>query len=323
MIVLLGIGVAILVAAFFALAELTIIATGRLRLRQWVIETMRGTSWPGSDIFDRPYRLLSPILLGHTLAVTVAAMSAAAALSEPGGRSVLVLAALVVAFLVPLLYVCAEVMPRAVVGARAHELFALIGWVVRACAWIFRPILLLADRLTLLVLRGFGFHGESAGVFSRRSLEGLLIDSERVGIVERAEREIIAGVFEFGRKAVREVMTPADRIVSAPFGSRTREIAALVRDTGYSRIPLAGSESGRIEGMVHVFDLFKSPPDQRPRARPVVTASPGEFCDELLVEMKRRRCHLAIVEEEDMTVGMVTLEDLVEELVGDIRDEHD
>jgi CBS domain containing-hemolysin-like protein len=75
--------------------------------------------------------------------------------------------------------------------------------------------------------------------------------------------------------------------------------------------------------MVHVFDLFRLSGDDRPRPRPVVLAPRGTPCDDLLLEMKRRRCHLAIVVRSGRAVGMVTMEDLVEELVGEIRDEHD
>jgi putative hemolysin len=321
-IALIGLGLAIFVAAFFSLAEMTIIATGRLRLRHWVLETMRGSSWMAADTFDRPYRLLTPILVGHTLAVCGAAALAAGALDAPGRRPFL-LAALTAAVLVPPLYLLGEIVPRVVAGARAHQLFPAIAWVLRACAWVFRPILALADGLTGLLLRPLGFWTERPAALSRRSLEGLLIESERVGIVEPAEREIIAGVFDFGRTPVRNVMTPADRIVSVPSGSRVSEIIALIRETGYSRIPLAGSEPGQIAGMVHVFDLFKSPPEDLPHPRPVVYTSPEKPCDELLLEMKRSRCHLAIVVEGGQTTGMVTLEDLVEELVGEIRDEHD
>lgn len=322
MIALIGLSLAILMAAFFSLAEMTIMATGRLRLRHWVLETMRGSSWMAADTFDRPYRLLTPILVGHTLAVSAAAAFGADAIDGPG-RAPLVLAALTAVVVVPPLYLLGEIAPRVVAGAQAQQLFPAIARVLRACAWIFRPILALADGLTGLVLRPLGFWTERPAVLSRRSLEGLLKESERVGIVEPAEREIIAGVFDFGRTPVREVMTPAHKIVSAPPGSRVSEITELIRETGYSRIPLAGGEPGQIVGMVHVFDLFKSPAEDLPHPRPIVTTPPGKPCDELLIEMKRSRCHLAIVVEGDRTVGMVTLEDLVEELVGEIRDEHD
>lgn len=157
----------------------------------------------------------------------------------------------------------------------------------------------------------------------QRGLELMLVESEREGLVESGEREIISGVFEFGRTRVDDVMTPANRVVDAGWDATIGEIAALVRRTGFSRIPIRGPDSVSVLGMVHVFDLFGGAPDQRPAVRPVVHTNPSTRCDNLLLEMKRRRCHLAVVSDDAEVVGMVTLEDLVEELVGDIRDEHD
>ena len=155
------------------------------------------------------------------------------------------------------------------------------------------------------------------------SLSKAGLPGERVGVVEPAEREIIAGVFEFGRTHVGAVMTPVERIVGAPAGARANEISAIIRRTGYSRIPIWSRPADRVVGMVHVFDLFKMEPDQHPIPRGVVRARPETPCDEVMIEMKRRRRHLAVVENDEGVAGMVTMEDLVEELVGEIRDEHD
>ncbi|HUP00127.1 MAG TPA: CNNM domain-containing protein [Gemmatimonadota bacterium] len=323
MIRLAGIGVAVVVAAFFALAELTMISAGRWRLRHWVVETMRSPAWLAEEPLERPYRLLSPIRFGYVLAVTVAAVLTPSALAAGDPRSPLALAAWTVVILVPALYLGVEILPRATAAARADRLFPAIAWVLRACAWLFRPILASAEWLTGKLLQAVGEGVERSGRLSRRKLEGLLAESERVGIVEPGEREIITGVFDFGRTPVREVMQPAGAIVSAPIHSTAGELTALMRQTGYSRIPLRGAAPDRIVGMVHVFDVFKVPADHRPPAHPVVTTAPERPCDELLLEMKQRRCHLAIVVEGRRTLGMVTLEDLVEELVGEIRDEHD
>ena len=329
-----AIGVAIVLAAFFALAERTMVAAGRWRLRNWVVRTMRGTPWLSDEPVDRPYRLLRPVRLGHVLAVTSAAVLTAGLLATAGagastsgpaaaGRSALWLGAWTVFLLGPALYLVAEIVPRAAAAARGHELFPPISWAVRGCGWLFRPLLALSDRVTAALLGAAGIAVDRSRGFSRRRLEGLLAEGERAGIVEPGEREIIAGVFEFGRTPVRNVMKPAASIVSVPIRSTAGEISALVGRTGYSRIPLEGGAPGRIVGMVHVFDLFKVPADHRPPARPVVSTGPERPCDELLLEMKRRRSHLAVVVEGRRTLGIVTLEDLVEELVGEIRDEHD
>jgi CBS domain containing-hemolysin-like protein len=319
-----GIVAAILVAGFFTLAELALVSVGRLRLRHWVRETIRG-GWIAEDTLDHPYRLLSPILVGHTLAVTAAAVLAAEALSggpaaDPGALGLAARACLVV---LPPLYVFGEILPRAVARARGPRLFRAVSLILLACGWLFRPFTAAADRASRLLIGLFGFRLERGGAFTRRTLETLLLESERVGVVEPAEREIIAGVFEFGRTPVENVMKPQHRMIVAPALARAGEITEIIRRTGYSRVPLYRGTPERIVGMVHVFDLLRLPAGERPRPRPVVFTQPSTQCDELLLEMKRRRCHLAIVVRSGRAVGMVTMEDLVEELVGEIRDEHD
>lgn len=319
------VAVALLAAAFFALAELTIVSVGRLRLRHWVRESLGDRDWIDPEAVERPYRLLSPILVGFAFAVTAAAVVVGAE-RAPASRALadgLRAAAWTTAVLLPPFYVLAEVLPRAVARSHGHQLFPVVSVVLRACGWVFRPVIAAADLCVRAARRAVGAPAEGPTAFGRRSLEVLLVESERVGIVEPAEREIIAGVFEFGRTPARAVMTPAERMASAPAGATASEISGLVRETGFSRIPVYRESPDRIVGFVHVFDLFRLGPDETPRPRRIVKTTPETPCDDLLFEMKRRRCHLSVVVEDGRSIGMVTMEDLVEELVGEIRDEHD
>lgn len=316
------IAAAVLAAAFFALAELAIVSVGRLRLRQWVRDAIESGDPDAGDAIERPYRLQSPILVGHALALVAAATLVAGALAG-SDRAPLATAALATLALGPPLYLLGEIVPRAMARARGPQLLPAVMVVLRVCAIVFRPLTLAADRLTAWVLEWTGAPRVESVETRRRGLERLLSDSERVGVVESGEREIIAGVFEFGRTPASAVMTPVERMTMAPAGAPAERIAALMRTTGYSRIPLRREGTDRIVGMVHVFDVLKLPPGARPWPRQVVTTDPGTPCDRLLLEMKRRRCHLAVVSDGERTLGMVTMEDLVEELVGEIRDEHD
>ena len=321
-----AVGIAVAVAALFSLAELAIVSASRLRLRHWVSEAMQAGGRAAAEVVERPYRLLSPILVGHTLTVTVAAMATAGALApegEPEGSGIVALAGLASVALVPPLYLLGEAMPRAIARARAHQLFPGVALVLRVGAWVFKPLVVVGDAVARWLIRRRGSDAEVRAATGRRNLEALLVESERVGVVEPAEREIIAGVFEFGRTPARSVLTPAERMVAAPADAPAGEIARLIRETGFSRIPLRDERTDEVVGFVHVFDLMRLDPGERPRPRRVVRAGPETPCDELLLTMKRRRCHIAVVIEEGRTAGMVTLEDLVEELVGEIRDEHD
>jgi putative hemolysin len=154
-------------------------------------------------------------------------------------------------------------------------------------------------------------------------MQDLLREGELEGVGEREEIAIISGVVEFSEKVVREVMTPRSDIFALPDGVDPHTLAAQIAQSRYSRVPIYNGTLDHIIGMVHAFDVIKSHGDMPERIRPVAFSTATSPCNELLFRMLRERLHLAIVQDGSRTIGLVTLEDLLEELVGDIRDEHD
>jgi len=158
----------------------------------------------------------------------------------------------------------------------------------------------------------------------RDSLQDLLREGELEGVGERAEIAIITGVVEFGETRVRAVMTPRERIFALDAATAPRELARAVTRAGYTRVPIYRGALDDVIGMVHAFDVLKADGDARPPVRPVAFTDPDTRCNELLIRMLRGRRHLAMVRGADGRIlGLVTLEDVLEELVGEIRDEHD
>jgi putative hemolysin len=138
------------------------------------------------------------------------------------------------------------------------------------------------------------------------------------------EAAIISGVVQFGDKRAGDVMTPRSEIVAVDASLPQDELARRVAQSGYSRVPVYEGTLDTPVGMVHVFDLIKATGGRPLRWRPLAEASADTYCNELLGRMLRGQRHLALVRGADGTiVGLVSLEDLLEELVGDIRDEHD
>jgi magnesium and cobalt exporter, CNNM family len=120
------------------------------------------------------------------------------------------------------------------------------------------------------------------------------------------------------------VMTPRDEIFALDEGTEPHRLATLIAQSAYSRVPVYRESIDQIVGMVHAFDVLKARGERVPSWRAVAYSNPDAPCNELLFRMLRERLHLAIVRDGGgRTLGLVTLEDLLEELVGDIRDEHD
>ena len=135
---------------------------------------------------------------------------------------------------------------------------------------------------------------------------------------------MIGGVMTFSQRQVREVMTPRTDIVAVADDASLAAISAAFADSGYSRMPVYRDTLDEIVGMLHAFDLFKLVSGDPLPIRPVAVTPATRACGDLLLDMQRERRHLAVVIDEfGGTLGIATLEDLLEELVGEIFDEHD
>ena len=165
---------------------------------------------------------------------------------------------------------------------------------------------------------------------SEEGLQRLLNVSEEQGIIEQEEKEMIASIFEFSDTIVREVMVPRIDIVAADVETSLHEAAATMLEAGHSRVPVYRGNIDMIVGLLYAKDLlrcFAEGKTDRPLSeilRPAYFVPETKNVDELLQELQQRKIHLAIVVDEyGGTAGMVTIEDLLEEIVGDIQDEYD
>jgi putative hemolysin len=155
-------------------------------------------------------------------------------------------------------------------------------------------------------------------------LRSIWREGAAVGLTTDGELALVGGVVTFTQRPVREVMTPRTELVAIAEDAALGDITQVFAQSGYSRIPVYRGTLDEIIGMLHAFDLFKLRPGDPLPIRPVAMAPASRTCGDLLLDMQRERRHLAIVLDEfGGTLGIVTLEDLLEELVGEIFDEHD
>jgi putative hemolysin len=155
-------------------------------------------------------------------------------------------------------------------------------------------------------------------------LRSIWREGAAVGVEDDDELMMVGGVMAFSTRPVREVMTPRTDIVAIEENAPLEEIRLVFAGSGYSRIPVIRGTLDDIIGMLHAFDLFKLEPGDPLPIRPVSMTPASRSCGDLLLDMQRERRHLAVVLDEfGGTLGIATLEDLLEELVGEIFDEHD
>jgi magnesium and cobalt exporter, CNNM family len=161
-------------------------------------------------------------------------------------------------------------------------------------------------------------------------IDALITAGEEEGIIEKGDRELIQSVVAFGDKTVREVMTPRPRVVAIQQEASLEELRELVIHEQFSRIPAYEGSIDQITGFVHVRDMFELDDEERARrkvrdiVRPIRAVPESKPVNDLLKEMQEEGAHMAVViDEYGSTAGIVTMEDMVEEIVGEIHDEHE
>jgi CBS domain containing-hemolysin-like protein len=230
--------------------------------------------------------------------------------------------------------VVGELAPKSAAIARTDRIVLAIVPPLRIFFLLTRPVVQLFNGLGNLLLKPFGIPPASeagSSPFSQRELLQILRESDEGGEINRVERRLTENVFEFDDRRVREVMVPRRKAIVASDGLTVAEAAEVAVETGVTRLPLcpAGAGLDEVEGVVHAKDLLAAllrddGSDLRDLARPVVRVGDATFVGVALREMRRTRQHLAIaVDEHGTAVGLVTLEDVIEELVGEIEDEFD
>jgi putative hemolysin len=216
--------------------------------------------------------------------------------------------------------VAGQLVPRAVARRWPAGIAPFLLPVLRLTEVVTTPVIVVGRGVSRVFIKE---RVEAVPPPERDAIQDLLREGELEGVGEREESAIISGVVEFSEKIVAQVMTPRSDVFALPDGVDPHTLASQIAQSRYSRVPIYHNALDNIVGMVHAFDVIKAHGEMPDSLRPVAFATPNAPCNELLFRMLRERLHLAIVQEGDRTVGLVTLEDLLEELVGDIRDEHD
>ena len=304
----------VVIVAMLTLSATSVRAVSRLWLRHW-IERRHGGTGAMTRYLERPARLLHAAATASMLTVfatgSMIAMADGLRAWEFLGDVLLYLA---------LLVLIGQLLPRAVGRRWAPQLVPVLVPFLRLVDLLLTPFHVVAD----LVRRAISSRPVSTSDDDGRDgLEELLRDGAFDDISTTEEMAIISGVVLFGDKVVSDVMTPRAKIFALPDGLPAAELARRVAKAGYSRVPVYRDSPDQVIGMVHVFDVFVRSGESQPPIRPVTVTTSTKSAKELLFELLRARRQLAIVQDDATVVGLVTLEDLLEELVGDIRDEHD
>ncbi len=303
----------VLCVAWLTAAATAVRTVSRIWLRHWVERKLAGSA--SAEVYlERPQRLL--LAAGTVIAALTFTIGAVAGSQAQSPMEM----ARLLATAVVLLLVVGQLLPRAIARRWGVALVPVLLPALHALGVVVSPLLWVAERAARLVARPAPLVPDDP----REALEDLLREGELEGVGEADESAIISGVVEFGVTRVRDVMTPRERIVAVDRSLAAADMARATADAGYSRLPVIEGDLDHVVGMIHSFDVLERPEAPAARLRRVTFAAPDLHCLDLMRTMLRERRHLAIVRDAaGRTLGLVTLDDVVEELVGDIHDEHD
>ncbi len=318
------IALAVLVTALLSASEMAFIAANRVRLRH-LAETGDSVAARYLEAFRSPERMLSTAMMGVTIAhIAASSFATWALLPIAGGWTAFV----VTVTLVPVMLVFGEVIPKTAARERSTAMIRRLFPVLQVATMILAPITWGARALVGGALRAVGLRSATTRQFvSREELKLLLQLEPTEADVTSTEAEMIDKIFDLGETAVREIMVPLVDVAALPENATPDDAVRLIQERGFSRLPVYADRELNIVGVVTTMDLLRTGAEARDLKalmRPATYAPETKRIDELLTEMQKGRVQLAVVVDEyGAAVGIVTIEDIVEQIVGEIQDEHD
>ena len=273
-------------------------------------------------------RFLTSILIGNTVVLLVADSLATYMFIRWGVPNGAVISTIVMTFV---LLLFGEIVPKTI-AVSDNERWALrLAPAMHRAARLLTPLVILFQWLTNLIVRPLGIKNVHQIFVTEEDIRTLVNVGAEQNVLEEQEREMIHSVIEFGDTIVREVMTPRPNIIAVSVDDSPRRALDMVIAEGYSKLPVYQDSKDDIVGVVHDRELLialangsLSSTPLRSLMRPIEHVPENKKIAELLREMQRNKFTMAIVVDEyGGTAGLVTMEDLLEEIVGEIRDEHD
>ncbi len=331
--------VALLAAnAFFVGAEFALISARRTQIEPRAAEGSRA-----ARTTLRAMEQVSLVMAGAQLGITMASLGlgaigepAVAHLLEPVFAALGVPEALVhpVAFVLALLIVVAlhvvlgEMVPKNIAIAGPERSAIVLGPPMMLVVLVLKPVVVSLNAVANAILRLIRVEpkDEIASAFTREEVASMVDESRGEGMIREDEYDRLAGALGFTERTVTDVLLPRHQLVTVPQGATVADIEEVCAETGYSRFPVA-SHGGELLGYLHIKDVLETDPERRLRPvedkwiRSFATLRPGDVLHDSLATLQSRGAHMGrVVGDDGEVIGLVALEDVLEELVGEIRD---
>ncbi|RIZ59336.1 HlyC/CorC family transporter [Paraclostridium bifermentans] len=314
-------------SGFFSASETALMSLSRIRVRHMQEEGVKGAKLVGKLTEDSG-KLLSSILVGNNV-VNIAATSISTSLfiSILGTQGVAVATALMTI----LVLIFGEITPKTIAANNSEKIAILVSKPIKVIILILTPVVWVFNIITNIIFKIFGIKSKSGQPYiTEEELRTMVNVSQEEGVLEIEERQIINNVFQFGDMQAKEAMVQRLDMVCIDADDGYKEIISLFKEEQFSRMPVYEESADDIIGIVNIKDIIFLEEEEianfdiRNYVREAFFTYEFKKITELLEEMKKDKSQMAIVVDEyGGTAGLITIEDLVEEIVGEIEDEYD
>lgn len=318
----------LIMSGFFSMSETALMALSKIRVRHMVEEGIKGAKLV-EKLTEDPNKLLGAILIGNNI-VNIGASSIATSLAVKffGGSDKAVAVSTVIMTVLVLIF--GEITPKSIAKQKSEKVSLLVSKPIKIIVLVFKPFIAIFTGISSVFIRVLGGNPKASEPFiTQEELKTMVGVSEEEGVLEGVEKEMIFNVFDFTDQQVKDVMVQRVDIIAVDVEASYEEVLEVIKIEQFSRIPVYNKTIDDIIGILNVKDLIiagerKSEFKVTDYIREPFYSFEFKKISELFKEMKKSRNHMSVVlDEYGGTVGIVTIEDLIEEIVGEIEDEYD
>ncbi len=312
-------------SAFFSSAETAYSTVNRVRMRTLSQEDNKGASRV-LGILDQYGKMLSAILIGNNI-VNLSASSVATtfAINLWGSRAV----GIVTGVLTFIVLMFGEILPKTWAMQNSEQITLVYSRIIRMLMTILTPVIFLIDKISNWILRLLHISSEGNNFsITEKELKTYVDVSHEGGVIESEERELIYNVFDFGDRVAKDIMIPRIQMTTIALNATYQEVLSTFQASMFTRIPVYDNDPDNIIGLINIKDFILVKDKEKFQIKKILRQAYYTYeyknVSDLLMEIREKSYNIAFVlSEYGTTVGMITMEDIIEELVGEIRDEYD
>lgn len=319
----------ILLSGFFSAAETALMSLNKIKIKQLVEDGVKGAK-DIQKLVENPSEILSTILICNNI-VNILASSISTIvfieLFKGLGVGVATLFSTVVLTIVILIF--GEITPKTIAVIKSEKFSFFLYKPLKIFLILLKPAVFIFSKISKIIMWVFGIKEEGLNInITEEEIKSIVSFSQEEGVLEVEDKKLIYNVFEFGDLKVKDVMIPRVDMITMPNDATYDEVVSIFKTERFSRVPVYKDNIDNIIGVINIKDLFFIDKDDEfaidRYIRDVHSTHEYKKIRDLFNEMKKKRNHMAIVRDEyGGTIGLVTIEDLIEEIVGDIEDEYD